>query len=257
MTKIRHGKASDLYNEESKHYDSFNEANSKTANKTVEKVLEKYKVKTVLDLTCGTGSQVFWLAKHGYKVTGSDISPNMLKIAKSKAKAEKLHIKFLLGDMRTIKVGKFDAAITIFNAIGHLTKAGFEKAIRNIHQNLNDGGIYVFDIFNLNYLKKDDYITKLSIDWVRIVGNMKLREVQHSIIDDKGVLISHTTDYVQRGSGKPKISKSIGTLQLYTANELKEMLARNGFKVLGQYAMDGSKFAEEETERILTVAKKL
>ncbi len=34
------------------------------------------------------------------------------------------------------------------------------------------------------------------------------------------------------------------------------MLARNGFKVLGQYSIDGSKFSEQKTERILTVARK-
>jgi 2-polyprenyl-3-methyl-5-hydroxy-6-metoxy-1,4-benzoquinol methylase len=84
-------------------------------------------------------------------VTGSDISSGMLKIAKRKASQEKLNIKFLQGDMRNIRVGKFDAAITIFNAIGHLTKAGFEKTMRNIYQNLNAGGIYVFDIINLTH----------------------------------------------------------------------------------------------------------
>lgn len=74
----------------------------------------------------------------------------MLKIARRNAKQEKINVSLLQGDMRNISVGKFDAAITIFNAIGHLTKSGFEKAMRNIHRNLHDGGIYVFDIFNLN-----------------------------------------------------------------------------------------------------------
>lgn len=259
MTETRHGKTPGWYNKDSEHYDTFNEdtANSRTTNSTIEKILKKYKVSTVFDLTCGTGSQVFWLAKRGYKVTGSDISTGMLKIAKSKASIEKRSIKLLQGDMRTIKVGKFDAAITIFNAIGHLTKAGFEKAMRNVHKNLNDGGIYVFDIFNLSYLMNNDNITKLSIEWVRTIGNTKLREIQHSIIANKGVLISYTTNYVQKGSGKPKMSKSIGTLQLYTAKELREMLVRNGFKVLGQYGINGSKFSERKTERILTIAKKV
>ena len=38
----------------------------------LEKLLRKQKVNTVLDLTCGTGSQVFFLTKYGYKVIGSD-----------------------------------------------------------------------------------------------------------------------------------------------------------------------------------------
>ena len=155
MTEIRHGKIPDWYNKDSEYEEALHEdtPNSITTNRTIEKILKKYKAKTVLDLTCGTGSQVFWLLKRGYQVTGSDISRGMLKIAERKAKKEKISIKFLRGDMRTINVGKFDAAMTIFNAIGHLTKAGFEKAMRNIHRNLNGGGIYVFDILNLSYVQ--------------------------------------------------------------------------------------------------------
>ncbi|MGB6976970.1 MAG: class I SAM-dependent methyltransferase, partial [Gammaproteobacteria bacterium] len=258
MTETRHGKIPDWYNKDSEYEEAFNEdtPNARTTNRTIEKILKKYKVKTVLDLTCGTGSQVFWLLKRGYKVTGSDISPGMLKIAKRKAKSEKISIKFLRGDMRTIKVGNFDAAITVFNAIGHLTKAGFEKTMRNIHRNLNDGGIYLFDILNLSYVMNDDNITKLSLERVKTLGNTKIREIQHSLIDNKGILSSYTHYYAQKGSGKPKTSKTVGTLQLYTAKELREMLTRNGFKVLGQYGINGSKFSERETERIMTVARK-
>lgn len=158
--------------------------------------------------------------------------------------------------MRTVNVGKFDSAITIFNAIGHLTKASFEKTMRNIHRNLNDGGIYIFDILNLTYVMNED-ITKMSYEWLKTLGDTKMRVIQHSIINNKGILISYTTNYIQKNSGKLKMSKNVITLQLYTAKELKEMLARNGFKVLGQYGMDGSKFSEKKTERILTVAKKL
>ncbi|OVE74236.1 methyltransferase type 11 [bacterium B17] len=37
-----------------------------------------------LDIGCGTGSNVIWLAKHGFKVTGCDISPTAIEIAKEK-----------------------------------------------------------------------------------------------------------------------------------------------------------------------------
>jgi ubiquinone/menaquinone biosynthesis C-methylase UbiE len=259
MTTVRHGKFPDWYNKDSKYYDTFNEntANSRTTNSTIEKLLKKYKARTVLDLTCGTGSQVFWLLKRGFEVIGSDFSPGMLKVARMKAKKARLKVKWLRGDMRSLRVGQFDAVLTIFNAIGHLTKAGFEKTLRNIHKNLAAKGIYIFDIFNLTYLQQADNITQLSIEWLRQVGKTKLREIQHSIINDEGVLISYTTNYEKSGTEPLKVSKSIGSLQLYTAQELKALLARNGFKVLGQYDMAGKPFSEKKTERILTVAQKI
>ena len=52
------------------------------------------------------------------------------------------------------------------------------------------------------------------------------------------------------------MSSCINTLQLYTARELREMLTRNGFKILDQFGINGSKFSEKNTERVLTIAKK-
>ena len=180
----------------------------------------------------------------------------MLKIAKNKAKKEKLDLQFLKGDMRTIKVGTFDAVITIFNAVGHLTKSDFEKAMRNIRKNLKDGGLYIFDINNLSYLMKGNNITNLTIDWQTMSSDTKIRDIQYSTIDKNGILSSYTTHYEQKGSNKPKISKSAQTLQVYTAKQLREMLHRNEFKVLKQCGIDGSKFAESKTDSILTIAKK-
>lgn len=257
VMKISHGKIPRWYDKNSLFEEVFNEntASSKQTNHTIEKILKKYNCKTVLDLTCGTGSQVFWLTKKKFKVVGSDVSLGMLKIAKQKSK--KMPVKLLHGDMRTIKVGKFDAAITIFNSIGHLTKNDFEKTMQNISSNLNRNGIYIFDILNLNYVRHADNITKMSLEKIRRNGNATLREIQHSVINPDGILISHTIFYVQSHSSKIKESKTTITLQLYTAKELREMLARNGFKVLSQCGIDGSKFSDKKTERIVTVAQKL
>ena len=212
------------YDKEAEHYDAFNEENSRSINCTVENTLKKHRVKTVLDLSCGTGSQVFWLAKRGYEVIGCDINSKMVKIASSKARKEQLNVTLLNGDMRTLKVGEFDAVITIFNAVGHLTILDFEKAMRNIHRNLKDGGLYLFDIFNLSYLTKDNRIANLTIDWQKTTGDTKIRDIQYSTIEGDGLLTSHTISYVQKGTNRPDISRSTQTLQIYTAKKVSQAL---------------------------------
>ena len=68
-------------------FDAHNITNkTKATNQIIDKLLRQHDVKTVLDLSCGTGSQVFFLNKLGYKVTGADFSPPLLKIARKKAK---------------------------------------------------------------------------------------------------------------------------------------------------------------------------
>ena len=83
-----------------------------------------------------------------------------------------------------------------------------------------------------------------------------MRKIQYSTINEDGILASYTTSFVQKGSNKPKVSRSRQTLQIYTAKQLREMLHRNGFKVLDLCAIDGSKFDESKTDRIVMVVKK-
>lgn len=258
MRRISHqtAKASD-YNKESQGYDAFNERNSALINYTVEQLLKKYTVHTVLDLACGTGSQVFWLTRAGFEVIGVDINSKMLKIAKEKASQQKMSLTFLKGDMRTTHAGEFDAVITIFNSIGHLTKADFEIALRNIQRNLKKDGLYIFDIANLNYYRSDNHIAELTVDWSTRTADTHFRDIQYATIDEQGILALHNICFVQKGTEKTKTSKSIKTLQIYSAAQLNELLSKNGFTIIEQTGIDGQPFFEHTTDRILMVAQKL
>jgi hypothetical protein len=133
---------------------------------------------------------------------------------------------------------------------------------------LKNDGLYIFDIANLNYFLQGNNICDLTIDWVTVTDDTRFRDIQYSIIDTDGTLTFYTTSIVQKrasaglahgvqmGYEKPKITKSAQTLQIYTADQLKELLNKNGFKVIEQCGIDGSQFVEDETDRILTVAQK-
>ena len=96
MKTLKHTTAkASYYNTRAECYDEFNENNSKAINALLEKILKEHQVATVLDLTCGTGSQVFWLQEKGFEIVGSDISQSMLKIAKQKAKLKQLKIMLI------------------------------------------------------------------------------------------------------------------------------------------------------------------
>ncbi len=240
------------------YFDAWNINDSTQAkNAVIEKLLKAQNVTTVLDLTCGTGSQVFFLEKCGYKVTGADFSPALLEIARKRAHDEKIDVQFIDGDMRTLKVGKFDAVITIFNAVGHLTPAGFAKTMRNIHRNLNPGGIYVFDILNLQAMT-DQVVANFAYYVHKKVGDTQILATQCSTLDrDAGILMSYDHIMIQKNAEKPQRFYNEFSLQIYTAQELQEMLVANGFEIVAQYGMDGEKFEKHTTQSILTVARKI
>lgn len=123
------------------YFDAWNvNDDTRAKNSVIEQLLKDHGVKTVLDLTCGTGSQVFFLIEHGYHAVGADFSPELLKTARKRARATRTKVDFIDGDMRNLHVGQFDAVISIFNAVGHLSKPDFNKAIKNAARNLKKGG---------------------------------------------------------------------------------------------------------------------
>jgi len=225
-------------------------------NAAIEKLLKEQSAKNILDMTCGTGSQVFYLTQHGYKVTGSDFSPELLKLARKKAKAQNLDIKFIDGDMRFLKVGSFDAVITMFNAIGHLSKEDFAKALQNISKNLSKNGIYIFDIFNLNALTKK-VAHDLRMDQKFEVDGDKIHQLQHSKLDRKNAILTSYDNYkIKDKSGKTKEINNSFSLQIYTSKELKEILEENGFKILMLSDIYGKEFIEDKSLNIMVVAQK-
>ena len=238
-------------------FDAHNITNkTETTNRVIEKLLSKHDVSSVLDFSCGTGSQVFFLNKFGYRVTGVDFSSPLLKIARNKALRENLSINFLDGDMRKLEVGKFDAVITISNAIGHFAKTDFNKTLNNIYKNLNDKGLYLFDIFNLEAINNTS-VNNLSMDYKKTVKDNQVHHTQHSTINkDRGQIISYDNYIIDKiGSNVERINNKF-TLQIYKAKELQLILADNGFKTLGQYGLDGLEFKEHKTINILTLAQK-
>lgn len=243
-------------------FDAHNiKADTNDKNASLRKILSSHVVKTVLDMTCGTGSQVLHLSEHGFDLTGSDISLKLLDIAREKSKALGKDISFISGDMRNIQIGKFDAVITMFNAIGHVSKQDFSKTIGNISSNLKPGGLYVFDIFNLDAMS-DDAIKSLEVVQEKEAGGARFHQHQISQIDHQnGLMIStdHYDIYWQDGrhGGGREQRENTFTLQIYTADELKDLLQQNGFELVSQTALDGSEFIKDKSLEILTVAKKL
>ncbi|MDP2907566.1 MAG: class I SAM-dependent methyltransferase [Nanoarchaeota archaeon] len=246
------------YDKFAKYYDIIELKASNYYEKTndlLDRIFKRYKVKTVLDMTCGTGAQTISLTKRGYKVTASDISKGMLEIAKEKSKG--LGICFYQGDMRTVRLRKFDAVIIIFNAIAHLSKKDFEKAIRNVSENLKEHGLFIFDIFNLDFMKSGHFRDYKHMDFAMEHECVKYVRFNDNRLDSKkGIMEVNQEVYIQKGYDKPEVHKESWSMQIYSSSELKKLLEKNGFKVINFYDGNGKNFIEEKSVSIFVIAQK-
>jgi SAM-dependent methyltransferase len=99
--------------------------------------------KNVLELGCGTGS-ILKCLQHHYSVSGLDLSPGMLSIARRKVPAARLFrqdmIDFHIDD-------RFDAICCVYDSINHVTRfADWKRVFRTVRRHLSPGGCFMFDI---------------------------------------------------------------------------------------------------------------
>lgn len=237
-------------------FDSHNIGeDTESKNAVIEQLLKQQGVRTVYDMTCGTGSQLFHLAERGYELRGSDLCPELISQAKEKAKKRGLSLTLEVADIRTAQKGRFDAVISIFSAIGHLSRTDFEIALKNIRHNLKEQGVYVFDIFNLQALT-DEVMSTFVMDIQSEEAGVKFRNCQTSELDrEQGLLTSHDHYSIEK-QGQSEEKTNTFSLQIYTFDEMSELLSRNGFEIVGQYDMSGNIFDPATSLSMLIVAKK-
>jgi len=104
---------------------------------------------SVLDCSCGIGTQALGLAGHGYKVHGTDVSERALERARSEAIRRGLEITFTACDIRDLERlhGTYDVVMSCDNALPHLlTDDDVARAFRAMSSKLRPGGLVVITV---------------------------------------------------------------------------------------------------------------
>lgn len=111
--------------------------------------------RSLCDCACGTGAMSLEFARRGMRVTGVDISREMLEPAAEKARQNGVQIQFVCQDMSRLQLPRpVDAIVCACDGVNYLTtdkrvKAFFEAA----YAGLRPGGALAFDISSPHKLK--------------------------------------------------------------------------------------------------------
>lgn len=209
--------------------------------------------KLILELGCGTGSLALEMSKRGYEMIALDASVDMLGRAYEKAKAKDADILFLNQDMREFELyGTVDAIICLLDSINYITsKKDLNKVFRLVHNYLNPGGLFIFDI-NSPY--------KLS----QVLGNETFYELDNEISwvwkntydSKKRITTFDITFFVKNKDGLYERFEETHKERAFTREEIVEALEAAGLRLLGDYGdLSFSKPVPEE-ERIFYIAQK-
>jgi SAM-dependent methyltransferase len=102
----------------------------------------------VLDIGCGLGDNAVYLARHGLKVTGLDISPTALITAERRAKDAGVTVRFAVADATTLD-GYSDAFDTVIDSgMFHcLDEDGKRSYARAVHRATRAGATLLMSCF--------------------------------------------------------------------------------------------------------------
>jgi SAM-dependent methyltransferase len=108
------------------------------------RVIDRYppRVKTHLDVGCGTAIAVEYFLRLGYRSVGIDLSLPMLQLGRRRAR----HL--LAGDMRALPLrGTYARVTCLYDTLNHLkNSADLTAAFRCVARVLDEDGLFLFDV---------------------------------------------------------------------------------------------------------------
>jgi len=195
---------------------------------------------SILDISCGTGDLVNELSKE-YEVVGSDISAEMINVAKKKYP----HLIFYVSDMVDLSLeNKFDLILSPFDSVNYIIRQNnLERAFKNIYYLLNEDGYFLFD-FNTDKLFEDKHTGTI----VRNAAGIIFKQICEYNRDKR---IAKTIFDFGKGINEIHIQKA------YNYGEIKYLLKGNGFEIKYSFDIYKNKFVSENSYKILIFAKKI
>ena len=212
---------------------------------------ENLQPRTAVDLACGTGSVTLLLAQKGLRVTGVDMSPDMLCVAAQKADALENRPMFVCQMLQQLKLPRgVDLAVCALDSMDYITDPeDCKEAIRRVYKALNPGGCFIFDVNTPEKLRAMD-------------GQVFLDEdddvycVWRGEFDEDTNVCSYAMDLFQREGAVWQRSFEEHREYAYSAQQLVEYLKAAGFNGIEVFG-DRKLYAPEPGEqRIYLKARK-
>ena len=137
-------------------------------------LFNKYNVKRVLDLGCGSGRHTVYFAKKGFDVYGIDIAEEGINATKDLLKKERLQADLKTGSMYNLLPypdSFFDAVIST-QTIHHGDIKNIKNVIKEIERILRPKGLIFITIRKKRY-DKDKYKKISHREYIKIAGEEK------------------------------------------------------------------------------------
>lgn len=213
-----------------------------------------FKGKALLDLACGTGELSVRFASQGFAVTGVDLSPDMLSVARAKAEDQGLSISFFEQDMAELEgLGTFDVVGIFCDSLNYLrSEENVLNTFLGAAQSLNKGGILFFDVhsifkitelfINQTFTLNDDHIAYIWDSFPGAYPNSVEHELSFFVLDSR--------------DGKYNRIDELHEQRTFSIEQYSQWLEEAGLEILEITADFEKKPPQPRSERIFFMARK-
>jgi SAM-dependent methyltransferase len=201
----------------------------------------------VLELGCGTGRVALALAAEGIRVTGLDLSQEMLDVFRAKLTdkpelADK--VTLVHGNMADFSFNrKFGMVIAPFRAFQALTDDNdIDNALDCINKHLTDGGIFIVNVFDPmpERMTEQAWCYPETVQWERLdekTGNYVIKKHWGDRIDTVNrVIYPHFAFEVKYPDGKIERIVDDLSLKYYFNDQLRSVIENAGMEITEEYS---------------------
>lgn len=206
----------------------------------------------LIDVACGTGSLTIELAKKNINVIGIDRSIDMLTIAQQKSCGEGLSIVFLNQEMQSLDLYEnADTFVCSLDSINHMIKQNdVEDFFRGVSNNLNPGGLFIFDVNTLykhhNILANNVFIYDLDDIYC----------VWQNSLEEKSDLVKINLEFFERDGHIYYRSDEEFFERAYQEGFIEDLIMKNNFKVISKYGDEYFCLPNDTNQRLIYVCQK-
>ena len=204
----------------------------------------------VTELGCGTGMMTRLLAGDGFRMTGIDLSEDMLEVAQKKSTQNKndsfkRKINYSHQDMRDFKLAEEqNAIISICDSMNYLTSVDdLYKTIKAARDNLKTGGVFIFDLKTEHFFIEELDGNEFSEDLGEVSCTWK------NSYDRNARVHTYTLEF---SNGEKEVHKQ----RVFGASDIKEAAQKAGFKRAAVYDAFSFDKPRKGSDRIYVVLKK-
>jgi SAM-dependent methyltransferase len=189
-----------------------------------------------LELGCGTGRVTVPLAESGVPMTGLDLAPDMLAVAKRKGAG--LPIDWVAADFRDFSLPEaFGAIIVPINSIAHLlTDEDVTAAFGRVRAHLAPEGRFVFEYFvpNLTLLARHPDRESPVAELTDASGAVTVK-LSESNRYDSLTQVNHIWWFCRWADGR--VREQYFRMRIFYPRELRALLATHGLVPVGAFVL--------------------